>query len=131
MRAHSGASASIPTELGPTSFGSWDTFAICPDCGDEYRAAFGSAFHVHISACRGCGRGGVAYWPVKTLRWVGFGRLLRPSTWGVGCWQEHGSPVPTLAEARIADPNNSVGTQPGLPGEVKQSPANQEQGQSE
>lgn len=39
--------------------------------------------------------------------------------------------IAMLADATTAPSDTQPGTQPGLPGEVKQSPANQEQGQSE
>lgn len=65
----------------------WDTYAICPGCGDNFRAPFGSAFHVHFSACPKCGERKRDSWTVKVMRWVSTSRLFSPSTWGTGHWE--------------------------------------------
>ena len=88
--------------LEATNAGSWDTWAVCPGCGDKYYAPSGSAFLANAEVCRDCGHGPVRNWPVRTFRWISFGRLMRPSTWGVGCWQKRGEPMPSYAQARAA-----------------------------
>lgn len=64
----------------------WDTYAVCTGCGENHRAPFGDAFHIHFEACPSCGapkRG----WPIKTMRWVPTGQFLKPPTWGTGHWE--------------------------------------------
>lgn len=153
MRAHSGASASIPTCDAPKTVADILTAAadlIEPEGawtqGEYGRLPSGrAALNVRDDAVCRCLIGAIfTVLPPESgcLHEVEKGPAVQTMNefLGIGAYHWNDAPERTQAEvvaalraaaekARTAPSDTQPGTQPGLPGEVKQSPANQEQDQ--
>jgi len=124
MRAHSGASDSIPTEGHDADVLGWTIWRGDGDATDvilirerdRSRACLlNGLYPTRLDALEAAVDGALADLDSARSRVRKLKSRLRYEA----------------RKARTAAETGSPGTQPGLPGEVKQSPANQEQGQSE
>jgi hypothetical protein len=64
----------------------FDYYGICP-CGEyRERAWRGNHFFISAEVCPKCGTH-KNKWSIKISRWVYTQKLLKPSTWGKGYWE--------------------------------------------